>query len=112
MNRADLLHSVLKDGRRHSRRDIFDRVGFMLTNNAASELRARGVDVTHTREGRVDFYSLNGAAGLPEDGHVLPASPLSEQEARRSSRAGSDHAASTADTGPAFIEGQPDERNK
>lgn len=47
MNRADALLSCLKDGQPWTRRDIFDRVGFMLTNNAASELRARGIDVTH-----------------------------------------------------------------
>ena len=63
MNRADLLYSVLKDGGRHSRRDIQQRVGYFLTNNAASELRAylkpAGLDVVHTREGRVDFYELS-----------------------------------------------------
>lgn len=47
MNRADLLLSCLSDGRPWTRRDIFERVGFMLTNNAASELRARGIEVTH-----------------------------------------------------------------
>jgi len=66
-NRASRLYEALRDRERHSRREIFDRVGFMLTNNAASELREkikpRGLDVIHTVEHRVDCYqivSLNG----------------------------------------------------
>jgi hypothetical protein len=58
VNRAQKMLSVLIDGHRHSRHDIFNRVGFMLTNNAASELRRLGFDVLHSNEGRVDFYEL------------------------------------------------------
>lgn len=66
MNRADKMLSVLADGRAHSRADIFDRVGFMLTNNAASELRARGHNVEHTRQGDLDVYRLLGEAAAPD----------------------------------------------
>ena len=58
MNRADRMLEVLRDGRPHSRREIFDRAGFMLTNNAASELRARGLDVRQWREDGVYVYKL------------------------------------------------------
>jgi len=58
VNRADRLYSVLRDGRPHSRQEVFDRVGFMLTNNAASELRARGVPVEHRKDGGLDVYRL------------------------------------------------------
>lgn len=61
MNRADLLLSVLRDGKPHTRQDIFGRVGYFLANNAASELRARGFDVVHSREGRLDVYRLVGS---------------------------------------------------
>lgn len=53
MNRADRMLEVLRDGRPHTRRDLFDRCGFFLTNNAAAELRARGYNVVQSRE-RVD----------------------------------------------------------
>lgn len=67
MNRADLLLSVLKDGKPHSRHEVFERVGFMLTNNAASELRARGYNVDHGFAGGVHTYTLldEGAAAAP-----------------------------------------------
>lgn len=58
MNRADRMLSVLHDGRIYSRREIFDRVGFMLTNDAAAELRLRGLDVQHSQDGRVHCYQL------------------------------------------------------
>jgi hypothetical protein len=58
MNRADKLLVVLQDGREHSRGDVFHAYGFMLTNNAASELRARGYDVQHRRRDGVDTYQL------------------------------------------------------
>ena len=59
MNRADLLLSCLRDGSPWTRRDIFERTGsYFLTNNAAAELRARGVEVRHTRQGRLDVYQL------------------------------------------------------
>lgn len=58
MNRADKLLAVLRDGREHSRQDVFDAHGFMLTNNAASELRARGHNVEHRRRDGLDVYRL------------------------------------------------------
>ena len=57
-NRADLMLEVLKDGAVHSRQEIFERVGFMLTNNAASELRDRGLNVVHRVERRIHTYQL------------------------------------------------------
>lgn len=70
MNRADRLLSVLRDGREHSRQDVFDAVGFMLTNNAAAELRAAGHSVTHRRKNGVDIYqwrpSLDAASATPQ----------------------------------------------
>jgi hypothetical protein len=65
VNRAELLLSVLADGRPHSRHEVFERVGFMLTNNAASELRARGYDVEHKVDGGLHTYHL---ASLLEGG--------------------------------------------
>ena len=68
MNRASRMLEVLRDGQRHSRRDLFERCGFFLTNNAASELRAQGHDIEQTREmvngDVVYFYLLRGS--LPE----------------------------------------------
>ena len=62
VNRANRLHEVLRDGRVHSRDEIFHRAGFMLTNNAASELRdqleSQGLGVVHTVEHRVDCYQV------------------------------------------------------
>lgn len=62
VSRADRLYSVLADGRPHSRQEVFERVGFMLTNNAASELRARGVEVEHRIVRKVHVYQLTEAA--------------------------------------------------
>lgn len=63
MNRADAMLQVLQDGRPHSRREIFDAAGgYFLTNNAASELRARGYIIEHTRTKSVDVYRLAAAA--------------------------------------------------
>lgn len=81
MNRAAKLHSVLRDGNPHSRRDIFERVGFMLTNNAASELRAEGFNVVHEvvsmRGERVDFYQLvEGGSGLGGEPAAPPLNQL------------------------------------
>ena len=78
VNRADLLYSVLKDGRTYSRQEIFDRVGFLMTNNAASELRQRGFNVEHKKAGGLDVYRLLDTATLPPSGGgqglTLPAS--------------------------------------
>jgi hypothetical protein len=70
VNRALLMLEVLRDGRPHTRREIFDHAGFLLTNNAASELRAMGYDVQQSRE-RVDgvnvySYSLHGSLEKPD----------------------------------------------
>lgn len=69
MNRADRMLVVLGDGRPHSRREIFDRAGFMLTNNAASELRAQGHDVRQWREKGVYFYRLVALSEEAREGH-------------------------------------------
>lgn len=72
MNRATRMLELLRDGQRHSRRDLFERCGFFLTNNAASELRAEGHDIEQTREmvrgDVVYFYRLRGTleASPPE----------------------------------------------
>lgn len=58
MNRADRLLAVLKDGRPHSRREIQERAGFFLTNNAASELRKQGHKIEQHREGDLYLYTL------------------------------------------------------
>lgn len=60
VSRADRMLEVLRDRRPHSREEIFERVGFMLTNNAASELRERGYDVEHRVERRIHIYQLVG----------------------------------------------------
>lgn len=59
MNRADLLYACLRDGAPWTRRDIYEHTGeFFLTNNAAAELRKRGIEVLHTRAGRLDVYQI------------------------------------------------------
>ena len=70
VNRADLLLSCLRDGTPWTRYDIYEHVGeFFLTNNAAAELRERGFDVQHMRQGRLDVYQLvNGSLGEREQG--------------------------------------------
>lgn len=78
MNRADLLLSVLQDGREHSREDIVGKVGFFLTNNAASELRARGINVTHRVRDGLHVYSLSAATGDPLGPSPHPVAALNE----------------------------------
>ena len=70
MNRADLLLSCLRDGTPWTRRDIFEHTGqFFLLNNAASELRERGLDVRWSRSGSLHLYQLvNGSLGEREQG--------------------------------------------
>lgn len=59
MNRADALYSCLRDGQPWTRRDIFEHTGeFFLVNNAAVELRERGLDVQWSRSGRLHLYQL------------------------------------------------------
>ena len=86
MNRAERLYSVLKDGRTYSRLEIFERVGFMLTNNAASELRAIGFNVEHRREQGNDVYRLvlgeapeppSSCASFPQVSGASPRTPAS-----------------------------------
>lgn len=57
-SRAALMLGVLRDGRWHSRREIWEATGkFFLTNNAANELRRRhGYDVEYDRTD--DAYRL------------------------------------------------------
>src|SRR3990167_796124 len=63
VNRADLLYSCLRDGRSWTHREIFEHVGrFFLVNNAAVELRARGMDVVWSRAGRLHVYQLVGGS--------------------------------------------------
>lgn len=66
LSRAARLYSVLRDGRVHSRQEIFERIGYELTNNAASELRKLGHIVHHSQIGRVHCYQL----GEVEEGEV------------------------------------------
>lgn len=66
MNRAAKMLSVLRDGQPHSREDIQTRVGFFLTNNAASELRDQGFEVVRWNEGRRVFYRLAGSLAPAE----------------------------------------------
>ena len=59
MNRADLLYACLRDGQPWTRRDIFEHTGqFFLVNNAAVELRERGLDVQWSRAGRLHLYRI------------------------------------------------------
>jgi hypothetical protein len=62
-SREALMLDVLRDGRWHSRRDLWDAAGkFFLTNNAAAELRRKGHNVVYDR-GR-DAYRLAPAAAM------------------------------------------------
>jgi hypothetical protein len=93
VNRAQLMLVVLRDGKPHTRRDIFERVGFQLTNNSASELRAKGYDVRQSRE-RVDgvnVYSYQLHGSLSERGKVEGGSPLTRARASLMPRSESEH---------------------
>lgn len=62
-SRAAQMLEVLRDGRQHSRQEIFERVGrYFLTNNAASELRKQGYDVRSGVLGGVYVYWLEQPA--------------------------------------------------
>lgn len=89
MNRAAKMLEVLRDGRPHSRRELFECCGFFLTNNAAAELREQGYDVRQERRrvngDNVYFYSLAslsdgaGTDGAPTDSPGRESAPsLSE----------------------------------
>lgn len=92
MNRADRMLEVLRDGRPHSREDVFSRVGYLMTNNAAAELRLRGLDVQHYKHDGLDIYELVGTLDATD-------SPLSGGPAAVESVASSapDVAAAAAD---------------
>lgn len=62
VSRADRMLEVLRDGRPHSRHEIFEAAGgFFLTNNAASELRCkRGLNIVQRRERGNVVYQLVG----------------------------------------------------
>lgn len=66
-SRAAAMLDVLRDGKRHSRAEIFRLTGrFFLTNNAAAELRKAGHDVECASEHGVIVYWLNQPATKPE----------------------------------------------
>lgn len=69
--------AVLRDGAWHTRREIQERVGFFLTNNAASELRSRGLTVEQRRlqgnyEYRLPVLPPSPPSPPPPDGGQLP----------------------------------------
>lgn len=93
VNRADLLYAALKDGKPMSRREIFEHAGqFFCTNNAACELRQRGFDVPHTRDGRLDVYQLVDGSLTEREayGPTYTREEMSLRGARESSRSVSD----------------------
>lgn len=80
-SRADAMYEVLADGQPHSREAIFARAGrWFNTNNAARELRGRGLDVAYDRKS--DSYRLLSLAESETEGADGPA-------ARSSSASGS-----------------------
>lgn len=101
MNRADRMLAVLaSEPRPFTRAEIFAEAGFMLTNNAASELRARGLVVERTQTAgpggeTIYMYELVGSLGEPDpqgeatvsltEGHAMPdsvsGSPSEDDEA-------------------------------
>lgn len=82
MNRADRMLAVLIDGRPHTRHDIQFRKGYFLTNNAASELRKRGLIVNHWKEGRTDYYQLESPFSQPggDDNRAAPTKAVVHRE--------------------------------
>ena len=67
-SRADRMLEVLRDGRPHSRQEIFEAAGgYFLTNNAASEIRKQhGLEVEHRVERGIHIYQLASTSGEPE----------------------------------------------
>lgn len=62
-SRAAAMLAVLRDGREHSRHEIFRRTGrFFMTNNAAHELRRQGYAVKQRRDGDTYIYWLEQQA--------------------------------------------------
>ena len=90
-SRASRLYRVLRDREPHTRREVFEREGFMLTNNAAAELRpdlrVDGLEIVFDQ--KADSYQivpLNGRVGESANAEerVLggsPPSPASETPA-------------------------------
>lgn len=84
VSRSQKMLHALQDGRWHSRREIQERVGYFLTNNAASELRSKGYAVEQRRvkgnyeyrlsEGRA-LSSSNERDGNPSHPTLSPARP-------------------------------------
>jgi hypothetical protein len=73
MNRADLMRHTLRSGDWRSRHEIFRDAGqFFLTNNAASELRARGFTVEQRRK-RGEFQYRIAEPLLPSSSAQRPA---------------------------------------
>lgn len=97
MNRADKMHAALKDGRPKTRRELFAHAdAFYLTNNAASELRARGFTVSQWRDGEDFVYqlgSLEEATVLRGDSTLSTAAAASSSEHAGLAETPSAHAA-------------------
>lgn len=72
-NRADLMLSCLRDGKPWTRREIFNEVGYFLTNNAASELRKRGLEVVQWRHEGEYVYQLTDGTLAEGGGGKAPA---------------------------------------
>lgn len=72
MNRAERMQRVLRDGRWHSRREIQEREGWFLTNNAASELRARGLEIEQRRVKGIYEYRLSQGEAVSPSGEGGP----------------------------------------
>lgn len=87
VSRADRMFEVLRDGQPHSREEIFERVGFMLTNNAAAELRERGYEIESWQERRIFIYQL---VGLDEAAATEP-SPSASSPAQSVAASSSPH---------------------
>lgn len=80
MNRADRMLEALADGERHSRHEIFALAGcFFLTNNAAAELRARGLEIEQTRDAEEFYYRLVSLRDATEQDLPGPAGPVASQ---------------------------------
>jgi hypothetical protein len=80
-NRASRLYRVLRDRKAHTRREIFDREGFLLTNNAAAELRADleadGLGVVF--DCKADSYQIISLDGeVEEGGNDATSSPVAD----------------------------------
>lgn len=50
--------ALLKDGKKHSTRDIVRKANVMAVNTCIDELRCNGFDIPCTQEGRIFYYQL------------------------------------------------------